>query len=255
MPSAMTEVVQMIIAGLAILSGGLIKGVVGIGAPLVSVPVLAAVYDVPTAIALMTVPLVVSCFWQAWINRRAPLARNTLLLALGGCAAGVVIGTLLLGLVPDAWLAVVLAGLVFSYIALYLARPDIVLSPRAAHRAAVPVGLLTGILQGTAGISTPVSVTFVHAQRLKREPYLLATQSIFTVMAITQIAALSVLGIMNLRLAVASFAGLVPMMAGIWLGQYLGSRASHRTFERLTLVVLALIAFWLLVRAVPGILA
>ena len=47
----------------------------------------------------------------------------------------------------------------------------------------------------------------------------------------------------------------MPIMAGVWLGQYLGGRASQKTFERLTLAVIALIAVGLLAKAIPEILA
>jgi uncharacterized membrane protein YfcA len=250
----MIDVSGPILAGLTILAAGLLKGIVGIGAPLVAMPLLATIYDVPTAIAVMTVPLFGGAFWQMWSNRQARQARDMLIYLLGGCAGGVVLGTLLLGLIPNAWLAIVLAGLVFGYVGLYLKNPDIALSPQRARRAAAPVGLLTGILQGSAGVSTPVSVTFVHAQRLDRRSFLFVTQSMFIVMAVTQFAALSTAGIMTARLALASLAALAPMMAGIWLGQHVGRLASQRTFERLTLAVLTLIAVSLLTKAVPAIL-
>jgi hypothetical protein len=44
-------------------------------------------------------------------------------------------------------------------------------------------------------------------------------------------------------------------MTGIWLGQYLSRFTSQRIFERLTLVVLSLIAVGLLVRAIPEVMA
>jgi uncharacterized protein len=251
----MVEISGLAIAAFGILLGGLLKGVAGMGAPLLAIPVLAAIYDVPTAIAVMALSLLVSNIWQMWDNRDAREARHTLLLMLVGCGIGVVLGTFLLGIAPEAWLAVTLAVLVFSYVVLHLTRPDVALSPPGARRLAVPAGLLTGFLQGTAGISTPVSVTFVHAQRLPRRAHLFAVSSIFVVMSATQIAALSVAGVMNLWLAAASVAALVPMMAGVWLGQYFGSRVSQRAFERITLAVLALVAIGLAAKVLPEILA
>jgi len=251
MPLTMAEFIPAIIAALSIFSGGLMKGVLGIGAPLVTVPVLAHVYDVPTALAVMTVSLGVSSAWQAWEHRRAPLARRTLALVLVGSGAGVVVGTLFLGVADDAWLKIVLAVLVISYVALHLTRPDLTISAPTAGRLALPAGLLTGVFQGTVGVSTPVSVTFVLSQGLKRDPYLLETQSIFTVMAVSQIIALSAFGIMTPRLAAAAVAGLVPMMAGLWVGQRIADHVGNRAFEWLTLAVLSLIAASLLLHAIP----
>ena len=251
----MIEITGLVIAALGILFGGLLKGAAGMGAPLLAIPVLAAIYDVPTAIAVMSLPLLVSNIWQMWDNRDAREARRTLVLLLVGCGIGVVLGTFLLGVAPEAWLAIALATLVFAYVALHFARPEFALSPSRAMHAAVPVGIVTGVLQGAAGISTPVSVTFVHAQRLARRAHLYAVSAVFVVMSATQIVALSATGVMNIWLAAASVAGLAPMMAGVWLGQYLGGRVSQRAFERLTLTVLAVVAIGLLIKAAPEIFA
>lgn len=251
MPSTMPEIIDVILAGLTILCAGLLKGVLGIGAPLVAVPVLAALYDVPTAIAVMTAPLVVSSVAQAWAFRKAEFERATLFRLLGGCALGAVLGTLLLDVVSDAWLAITLAIFVFAYVVLHFARPDLTISASTAGRVAAPVGLLIGVMQGAAGVSTPLSVTFTLAQKLARGPYLLATQSMFVTLGVTQILALSAVGIMTFDLASASILAVFPMLAGLAIGHYIGDHISKAVFERLTLVVLTLIAAWLLVRAVP----
>lgn len=248
------ELAGLAVAAAAIFFGGLLKGAVGMGAPLVSVPILAAMYGVRTAIAVMTIPLIVSNLLQIWTYRRAREGRNALMRLLAGCIVGVVLGTFLLGIAPEAWLAVVLAVLLVAYLAFSLARPEFSLSPTTARNAALPVGLATGILQGATGISTPVSVTFIHAQRLARDAHLFAVSTMFTVLSATQIVALAVFGVMTWRLVAASLAALVPIMAGVWVGQLFGDRVSHRTFERLTYAVLAMIAVALLARALPEIL-
>jgi uncharacterized membrane protein YfcA len=249
----MPEIIDGALAGLTILCAGLLKGVLGIGAPLVAVPILAAIYDVPTAIAVMTFPLVVSSLAQAWSFRKADFDRTTLIQLLGGCALGAVLGTLLLGVLSTAWLSIALAAFVFAYVALHLARPDLAISARTACRVAAPVGLLIGVMQGAAGVSTPLSVTFMLAQNLARGPYLLVTQSMFVTLGLTQILALSAVGIMTFDLVSASLVAILPMLAGLWIGNYVGDHVSRATFERLTLVVISLIAVSLVVKAVPRI--
>lgn len=251
----MTEIIDVILASLTILGAGLLKGVLGIGAPLVAVPILAALFDVPTAIAVMTFPLVVSSFAQAWAYRKAAFDRATLIRLLGGCAAGAVLGTLLLGVLSNAWLSMALAAFVFAYVVLHLASPDFAMSAGTACRTAAPVGLLIGVMQGAAGVSTPLSVPFILAQKLGRGPYLLATQAMFVTLGATQILALSAVGIMTVDLAAASLVAILPMLAGLWVGNSIGDHVSRATFERLTLVVISLIAVSLVVKAVPGLLA
>jgi uncharacterized protein len=247
------ELAGLAVAAAAILFGGFLKGAVGMGAPLVSVPVLAAIYGVRAAVTVMTIPLIVSNLWQIWSYRRAREGRNALFRLLAGCIVGVIFGTFLLGIAPDAWLAIGLAGLLIAYLVFSLLQPEFALSREKAQRIALPMGLVTGLLQGAAGLSTPVSVTFIHAQRLTRAAHVFAVSSVFMVLSATQIVALTAIGVMTWRLAAASAAALVPIMLGVWIGQHLGERVSRRTFERLTLGVLFLIALGLLAKALPEI--
>ena len=45
--------------------GGIVKGVVGIGLPLVLIPLLTPVLDMPVAVALLTVPMIATNIGQA----------------------------------------------------------------------------------------------------------------------------------------------------------------------------------------------
>ena len=253
--NALPELLALAAAAFAILLGGLVKGAVGLGAPLVAVPVLAAIYGVKTAIAVMTVPLIVSNIWQIWTYRATIEGRAMLKLLLVGCIGGVVLGTLLLGLLPEAWLAFFLALMLFVYLALALAKPSWMLAQPLAQKLALPIGLVTGTLQGAAGLSTPVGATFIHAQRLGREAQVFAASAMFFTLSTTQIIALVGIEVMTVELAAFSVAALVPIMLGVWLGQYLGARVGRKTFERLTLAVILAVALGLLAQSLPEILA
>jgi hypothetical protein len=50
----------------AILGGGLIKGTLGVGLPLFAVPVMSLFISSTQAIALVSVPVLVSNIWQVW---------------------------------------------------------------------------------------------------------------------------------------------------------------------------------------------
>src|SRR5690625_2750256 len=62
---ALPEPGVLLIILLAFILGGLIKGTLGVGLPLVAVPLMSLVIPAPNAIALMAVPVFMSQFWQA----------------------------------------------------------------------------------------------------------------------------------------------------------------------------------------------
>ena len=57
---------SIIWCAIALILGGTVKGALGIGIPLVSVPLLALVMQVPQAVALMPIPILIANVWQAF---------------------------------------------------------------------------------------------------------------------------------------------------------------------------------------------
>jgi uncharacterized membrane protein YfcA len=250
----MSADISFLILGLvAILLGGVLKGVTGTGGPLVAVPLLASLYSIPVALAVMIVPGIVSNIWQIWGSRQAREGRPALGRMIVGCAVGVVFGPMLLGILSNTWLLLLLAIIILAYLALRLARPALELSAAAAKRWALPVGLTTGFVQGAAGMSAPVCVTFITAQRLPRDSQIFVLSAVFLVLTGFQSLSLTAVGLMSWRLFATSIAALVPMLAGIVIGQKLARLYGQRFFDRLTEAVLLGTAVSLFARAIPQI--
>src|SRR5690554_2887104 len=133
--------------------GGILKGATGAGAPILAIPAMAAFHDVRFAIVIMTVPNLVTNLLQAWRNRKHHLRANFLIPFLLSAAIGVVLGTwVLVGLDPKT-LSLVVALAVLLYLILRLTKANWQLSTPLAVRLAAPFGFLSGVVQGSAGIS------------------------------------------------------------------------------------------------------
>ena len=63
------DMFPILVAFLSLGLGGILKGATGAGAPLVAVPALALLFDVPTAIAIFSLPNLLSNAWQGWSFR------------------------------------------------------------------------------------------------------------------------------------------------------------------------------------------
>ena len=228
------------VASLAL--GGVLKGATGAGAPIVGVPLLAMIYDVPTAVAIFTLPNLISNLWQGWRFRRHQAAPA---LTWGFAAAGAVgagVGTLFLVSLPAEALLLGVAVAVFLYIGFRLARPDWALDLGLAQRLAVPAGLLGGILQGAAGVSAPVSITFLNATRMERSTFIATISVLFFAMTAVQIPLLAAWDVLTPGRALLSAAGMIPLLAAMPFGVYLARRVSKQVFDRTILILLGLIA-------------
>ena len=246
-----TALIPGLISGaLGLALGGVLKGATGAGAPLLAVPLLAMLYDVPTAVALFTLPNFFSNTWQGWRYRAYQVnPALTWGFALAG-AAGAGVGSLMLVGLPSSQLLLGVAGAVFLYIAFRLARPDWVLDLAVAARLAMPAGFAGGVLQGAAGISAPVSISFLNATRMDRDAFIATISVFFVAMSVVQIPLLAVWGVLTPAKALLSALAILPLIAGMPLGAFLAKRMSKAFFDRLILVLLAVIALRLVIGAV-----
>lgn len=229
-----------IFAALAL--GGVLKGATGAGAPVIAVPVIAAFVDVRFAVMAMVMVNILTNSRQIWTYRDARLPGGFALRHGLGGAAGALVGTGLLVWLPEAILSAMLAGIVFAYIGLRLARPDFRLSMEVARRFVVPVGAIGGLFQGAAGISAPVSVSFLNAIRLERPVFIFTVSVFFVSMGAVQLPALLLSGLMTLPIFGLSLLAIIPVMGFMPLGNWLGQRASPQVFDRVILVFLSVLA-------------
>lgn len=237
----------IVLAALALALGGVLKGATGAGSPLLAVPLLAMLYDVPLAVAIFTLPSLFSNIWQGWrfrSHRVSPMLTWTLALAGAAGAAG---GSVMLVSLSSDLLLLGVAAAVFLYIGFRLARPDWVLDLAVATRLAIPAGFVGGLLQGAAGISAPVSITFLNAMRMERPAFIATISVFFVAMSATQVPLLVSWGVLTPLRLLLSVAAILPLVAGMPLGAMLAKRFSKEFFDRLILVMLAVIALRLVV--------
>lgn len=237
---------NVLLIALAFAMGGILKGATGAGAPLLAIPVLALLYDVPTAISLFAVPNLVSNIWQAWHFRRSRLPTGFLWrLALAG-SVGAAIGTYVLASVESTYLLLVVAFAVLFYIGFRMMRPDWALPYSRAFRLVLPVGALAGLLQGSGGISAPVSISFLNAMKLERSQFIHTISVFFVGIALVQNPLLVFYGFLTPLLFGLSFAALFVIIAFMPVGSYLVRHVSRAAFDNLILALLAALSLKML---------
>ena len=230
----------------ALALGGTIKGATGAGAPVVAVPVIAAFFDVRIAVIIMATPNCLTNIrqlWQFWPHR----LHNgfDVRFAVSG-AAGAIIGTIFLATLPNRVLILGVALAVSAYVILRIARPAFRISASRAWRLALPAGVAAGTLQGAAGISAPVSVSFLNAMRLERPVFIATISTFFIAMSLVQLPTLAVTGLMTPELFGLSLLAVLPIMVFMPLGAWLANKLSAEGFDRLVLIMLSVLAIRLL---------
>lgn len=230
--------------------GAVLKGATGAGLPVIAIPTIAAFYDVRVAVVLLVIPNFVTNVWQIRkyreYNLKNSFARNFVIAGIVGAG----IGTLLLAYLPLVLLNFTIAFVVFSYIALRLFRPEFHLNIAVMQKWELIAGGSAGILQGAVGLSAPITISFLHAGHLPRFTFIYIASLFFAGMCLIQLPLQSALGLMTWDMVILSLLALIPIFAGLPVGERIGRTLSATVFDRTILILLTVLAIKMLIEAI-----
>ena len=222
--------------------GGILKGATGAGAPIITIPVIAAFYDVRVAVIIMVIPNLLTNIGQLYQFRKTILPSFfTVSFALGG-GIGAFIGTILLANLSIKILTLSVAFIVLVYIFLKLIVPSWKLIYKKATKLVFIMGAAGGVLQGTAGLSAPISITFLNAMKLERNQFIPTISVYFGVMSIFQMPTLYYYDFLNFEIIIASLISTIVLLCFMPIGSWIAQSVSKENFDKITLILLAFIA-------------
>jgi len=218
----------------------------GMGLPLVSVPVLAGFVGVERAVLLMIIPSTVLNFYPAWTHRAGAGELPELRRILIGALPGAALGAAILQFASARVLAVSLALWIFAYLALRLAHPEFRLAAGFRQRFSPLVGAAAGALQAATGISAPIIGPYMDAIRLRPDAYVFAVCACFGTFAAAHLAVAVAAGLLDRTLVMQSLLALLPALIFIPVGVRARRFVSPRAFDLAIRIMLALIGLRLL---------
>ena len=234
-----------LIFGLAIFLGGSVKGALGVGLPLVAVPLLSFVLPSIQAIALMAIPVLMSNLWQACEegNIRQNLRR------FSGLITAQLVTTLLtvrftLSL-SAADLNIMLAASVILAVALMAYQPTLQISRKREHISGVGVGALSGMLGGISSLTGPVIITYLVALKLPRNQFIGSVSIIYLTGSLPLYAAMAWYGRFDIADLALSVSALGPMSLGLVMGKSVRKHLNESLFRKILLGFLTMLALLL----------
>ena len=233
----------------ALVLTGIVKGILGIGLPLVAVPLLALVMPVPQAVALMPVPILVSNFWQASYGGHFLVTLRRFRVLIVAMIIGTFIGAKILTLADPRALYAVIGSIVVVFSLTGFLRPDFHVSPNLERWLSPGVGLVSGILGGVSTIYGPPLVIFLAALRLPKDEFVGTIATLYLCGIIPITFAFGTVGVMGAQEFLWSALAAVPLMLGVPLGQVLRRRLKQEIFHKGLLVTLIITGLSLIGRA------
>ena len=154
---------EWLILGCTLLVGGLVKGVVSIGVPLVAVPLLTGILSVKQTVLLLSLPIIIGNIPQALEGGQSWKTFQQISFLAIGTVIGIVLGVKILLNIPEHF-AMGLAGLILvtACVALLFA-PKFNLPKQTASPLGLVVGFFGGLMEGISAIPGPLLATYLLA--------------------------------------------------------------------------------------------
>ena len=217
---------------------GFVKGMVGLGLPTVSLGLLSLFVDLPTAMALLVMPSLVTNIWQAIVGGEFITLFRRLWLFLLLAVTMVHVGAELFTMFETSFLQRGVGALLLLYALLSLIGKTSQLSP-VQERIFSPIcGAINGILTGLTGTLFVPGVMFLQAIGLSKDALVQAMGMLFAASTASLGLALHWHGLMPFDVGILSCAALLPALFGMGLGQVLREHLSQDLFRRIFLIAI-----------------
>jgi uncharacterized membrane protein YfcA len=236
---------QLIAVGLVLVVAEAVYVLLGFGAGLVAVGVLAVllpdVRDVVVLLLLVNLPaelFVVASTWRevAW--------RGVAVLMVG-IGLGIPIGAWLLSGVEPRVLLTLLGGVLLVVGIAFVCVPGS-LTVRWPRWVVAPVGVLSGLLTGLFGTGGPPLVLYYQLAGADKAAFRANLMAVFLLMTIVRVPSYGWMGLITPERLWSSVMVLPAVVAGAWLGNRLHLQVAESTFRRLVSVALAILGVVLL---------
>jgi len=226
----------------ALVLGGAVKGVTGIGVPLIAMPILVHFMPVKQAVLLLSMPIILGNIPQALEGGEMLPTLRRIAAPLVGTVIGNVLGvSVLIALEPHH--AQFAAGIVLIVAAvLLLSSPKLKLPPGLLHPVGFVLGFLAALMESIASVPGPLLAMYLISSGATGREFTKQIAIILVVSIVTLITTFTHGAHANAADLVISAAASVPAIAGMWLARPLRDNLHPLAFRAVVLVCVLLAA-------------
>ncbi len=242
----------LLVASIAFILAGAIKGIAGLGLPTAAIAGMTLVLEPRVAISIVLFPMLFLNCWQ-WVSA-GDLLRSAKQYApfsavLFVCVA---ITTVLSKDVADQSLMLALGCVIILFVVASWSGRLPPIPETHDTKAQIGFGMFAGVIGGmTAAWAAPMGM-YLNMRKVDKDEFIRASGFMITVGSIPMCIAYAQIGFLSPALAATSVGMIVPAMLGFGLGAALRNRFSQSFFRQVVLIVFLALALNLIRRAILG---
>ncbi len=242
------ETQTIILAFSAFLIASFLKGLTGLGFSTLCLGFLAIFMDLKLAIPLVFLPSLSSNIMVMIEAGRFFEALKRFWILYLSALPGLLLGIWILGNSQNQSPKVILGAVMLIYGIWALKNKLLLLSENKEKQLMVPVGLLSGLVNGVTGSQIMPIMPYLLSVKMDRDLFVQTINSSFTFSTIIMIIGLGKLGLITTSVISISAIGILPVAVGIFLGGQLRKRVADETYRKMVLILLIILGCTLVIR-------
>jgi len=224
---------------LALALGGFIKGALGVGTPLLTVPMMALVLPPQMAVAIMAIPVVVANLWQFAQAGNSGAAAKRFWPAFVSILVGTWIGVNILASLDDRALLIVVGVAVIVFAIMQGSRFRIQLADAMVKPAGIFFGGASGVIGGISSFFGPMLITYLISVRdLDKNQFVSSISFLYVSAVLPWTLMLYIYGILDGPVLMYSVFATIPVTLGLLIGQSIRKHISDARFRYLVIGIL-----------------
>ena len=238
---------NLVLIFFSVFLGGIVKGSVGIGMSMFSVPIIAFILPPTKAMMLLCFPVIFTNFLQMDIRKGVGSFRFLpmfLALFLGLLIGGKLILSLSLNFISISIATVIIIFTSLNFFGINLKN----LKKANEKILSVIIGFFSGILGGLTTFYAPPIITFLISINLDKEFFIRTTATMYFFASIPLYSSMVYHGLGNYYDLTISLILVIPAIVGQFFGSKVRKKMSNEIFQKLVLIILIIIGFTLLIK-------
>ena len=239
---------NLLIIIIAIFIGGVVKGSIGIGMSMFSVPIIAFVILPTKAMMLLCFPVIFTNFLQ--MNIKNGIGNLRFLPMFIALFLGLIIGgKLILNFSPN-YISTFIAIVIIVFTSLNLLGINLKNFNQINEKyLSIIIGFFSGILGGLTTFYAPPVITYLISINLEKEIFIRTIATMYFFASIPLYGSMIYHGLGNFYDLIMSLALTIPALLGQFLGSKIRKKLSNFIFQKLILSILIIIGLSLLFKS------
>ena len=225
-------IIEHILLALAVfLIAGVVKGLVGMGLPTITIALTSLVLPLSDTIALIALPTIFTNLWQAAVGGKFRVILRRQWPLIVPLAVMLYLTMWTVGRKAPEWAFLVLAIVLVVYSALGLFRIRLQIHADLEKPLAPVIGVISGVVAGLVGVPVIPLMPYLQGLDIKPTELVQTLGVVLCATSVTLTVSLLRFGLLDGPHAIVSAIAVVPAIAGMWVGTRVRLRLSIEQFR------------------------